>query len=210
MSPTIIAQNAPQLALQVPAQLGTPAIDHFGNRAAVVRAKAVLGFHRHRGFFAGHRRWEPNGWPTKNNGCAFWSQYWREWPARYWRLSCSDWRSQSADFSPEAISAMSLAARFSGGGDPHSQIWMIVGGIIGAIVAAMAMDWAIIVLSSLAGATAILSPFAPRMNDQVLTLVFLLITIAGIVIPERTNGCPRCAATSGYTTPAGSLKRYPV
>ena len=94
---------------------------------------------------------------------------------------------------------MSLAARFSGGGDPHSQIWMIVGGIIGAIVAAMIMDWAIIVLSSLAGATAILSPFAPRMNDQVLTLVFLLITIAGIVIQSGQMGAR--AATSPPAAP---------
>ena len=36
---------------------------------------------------------------------------------------------------------------------------MIVGGVIGAIAAAMIMDWAIIVLSSLAGGAAILCCF---------------------------------------------------
>src|SRR5215475_11431075 len=35
--------------------------------------------------------------------------------------------------------AMALAARLHAGGDPH--IWLIIGGIIGAIVAAMVMDW---------------------------------------------------------------------
>lgn len=40
---------------------------------------------------------------------------------------------------------------------PPSNLWFIVGGILGAIVAAMLLDWAIIVLASLAGAVAVMS-----------------------------------------------------
>ena len=70
------------------------------------------------------------------------------------------------------------------GGDPH--IWMIVGGIIGAIVAAMIMDWAIIVLSSLAGAAAILTPFQTKLDDRVSGILFLVLAVVGIIFQSRS------------------------
>ena len=36
-------------------------------------------------------------------------------------------------------------------------VWFVIGAILGAIVAALVMDWAIIVLSSLAGAAAVVN-----------------------------------------------------
>lgn len=84
-----------------------------------------------------------------------------------------------------AYLATILVARLHPGGDPHLQIWWIVGGIIGAIVAAMLMDWAIIVLSSLAGAAAILSPFQTNRNEQLLMLLFLVLAVIGIVFQGR-------------------------
>src|SRR5262245_25577792 len=59
-----------------------------------------------------------------------------------------------------AYLALVIASRLHAGGDPH--IWTIIGGVIGAIAAALLMDWAIIVLSSLAGAAAILAPFQAK------------------------------------------------
>ncbi|HEY2880901.1 MAG TPA: DUF4203 domain-containing protein [Pirellulales bacterium] len=79
--------------------------------------------------------------------------------------------------------ALVIAARLHAGGDPN--IWMIVGGVIGAVVAAMLMDWAIIVLSSLAGAAAILTPFQTKMDGTVLGLAFLGLAIVGIVFQGR-------------------------
>jgi hypothetical protein len=79
--------------------------------------------------------------------------------------------------------ALAIAARFHAGGDPH--IWMIVGGVIGAIVAAMIMDWAIIVLSSLAGAAAILTPFQTKLDDRVTGILFLVLAVVGIVFQGR-------------------------
>jgi hypothetical protein len=79
--------------------------------------------------------------------------------------------------------AMALAARLHAGGDPH--IWLIVGGIIGAIVAALLMDWAIIVLSSLAGAVAILTPFQNKLDERMLPIAFLVLVIIGIVFQGR-------------------------
>ncbi len=79
--------------------------------------------------------------------------------------------------------AMAVAARFHLGGDPH--IWMIAGGVIGAIVAAMIMDWAIIVLSSLAGAAAILTPFQTKLDDRVSGIIFLVLAVVGIVFQSR-------------------------
>lgn len=80
--------------------------------------------------------------------------------------------------------ALAIAARFHLGGDPN--IWFIVGGIIGAIVAAMIMDWAIIVLSSLAGAAAILTPFQTKLDDRVIGILFLVLAVVGIVFQSRS------------------------
>jgi Domain of unknown function (DUF4203) len=79
--------------------------------------------------------------------------------------------------------AHAIAAHFHWGGDPH--IWTIGGGIIGAIVAAMIMDWAIIVLSSLAGAAAILTPFQTKLDDRFVGILFLVLAVVGIVFQSR-------------------------
>jgi hypothetical protein len=79
--------------------------------------------------------------------------------------------------------AIAVAAHLHAGGNPH--IFWIVGGIIGAIIAAMVMDWAIIVLSSLAGAAAILTPFQSTLDDRTLPIAFLVLAIVGIVFQGR-------------------------
>ncbi|HTQ40800.1 MAG TPA: hypothetical protein VMJ32_17390 [Pirellulales bacterium] len=79
--------------------------------------------------------------------------------------------------------ALALAARLHAGGDPH--LWMIVGGIIGAIVAVMVMDWAIIVLSSLAGAAAILTPFQTKLDNRTMPIAFLVLAVIGIAFQGR-------------------------
>jgi hypothetical protein len=79
--------------------------------------------------------------------------------------------------------ALMIAAHFHAGGDPN--LWMIFGGVIGAIAAALIMDWAIIVLSSIAGAVCILSPFAQQLDDRVAAAILVALVIVGIVVQGR-------------------------
>ena len=79
--------------------------------------------------------------------------------------------------------ALSIAARMNLGGEPN--LWMIGGGIVGAIIAALVMDWAIIVLSSLAGAAAILTPFHTKLDDRLHPVLFLVLAVIGIVFQAR-------------------------
>jgi Domain of unknown function (DUF4203) len=96
--------------------------------------------------------------------------------------------------------ALALATRWRMGGDPH--IWMIVGGVIGAIAAAMIMDWAIIVLSSLAGAAAILVPFQAKLDDKMLPVAFLVLAVIGIVFQgRRMMSAPPTTAPPATTQP---------
>ncbi len=83
--------------------------------------------------------------------------------------------------------ALAIATRMHLASDQTAaNIWMIVGGVIGAIIAAMILDWAIIVLSSLAGAAAIISPFQQRIGDDRITAVlFFVIAAVGIVFQSR-------------------------
>ena len=75
-----------------------------------------------------------------------------------------------------------VLARTAGvGGDPL--IWFVVGGILGAIIAALVMDWAIIVLSSLAGAAAIVSQF--DLGQTVATLLFVALSAVGLIVQGR-------------------------
>jgi hypothetical protein len=78
--------------------------------------------------------------------------------------------------------AVRMFEHFHPQGDPH--VWMIIGGVIGAIVAAFVMDWAIIFISSLAGAAAILSPF-PSLEPQMANVLFLLLACIGIVFQSH-------------------------
>jgi hypothetical protein len=80
--------------------------------------------------------------------------------------------------------AVALATRFHLAGDPN--VWLIVGGIIGAILAAMLMDWAIIVLSSLAGAAAIMSPFQQKLEPPIAGGIYLALVAIGIVFQGRS------------------------
>ncbi|HEY2826559.1 MAG TPA: DUF4203 domain-containing protein [Pirellulales bacterium] len=97
--------------------------------------------------------------------------------------------------------ALVLVARWRLGGDPH--IWMIVGGVIGAIAAAMLMDWAIIVLSSLAGAAAILAPFQAKLDNRMLPIAFLVLAVVGIVFQgRRMMGGPPTAAPPAEVAPS--------
>ncbi len=83
--------------------------------------------------------------------------------------------------------ALAIATRMHIATDSNAaNIWMIVGGVIGAIVAAMILDWAIIVLSSLAGAAAILTPFQLRIGDDRITAVlFFVLAAVGIFFQGR-------------------------
>jgi hypothetical protein len=80
--------------------------------------------------------------------------------------------------------ALSIAAHL--GANPDDTIWFVVGGVIGAIIAAMVMDWAIIVLSSLAGAAAIVSGLTGiQMDSSVRSILFVVLAIVGIVVQGR-------------------------
>jgi hypothetical protein len=59
----------------------------------------------------------------------------------------------------------------------------VVGGVIGAIVAALLMDWAIIVLSCLVGAGATVSRLGLR--DVNTAIVFLVLVIIGILVQAK-------------------------
>ncbi|MCC7084888.1 MAG: DUF4203 domain-containing protein [Pirellulales bacterium] len=78
--------------------------------------------------------------------------------------------------------ALSIAAHFGVQTD-RSTIWFFLGGILGAIVAATLMDWAIVVLSSLAGAAAIVSEIRIERADAL--LLFVALTVVGIVVQGR-------------------------
>lgn len=73
----------------------------------------------------------------------------------------------------------------------NNTIWFVIGGVIGAIVSAMLMDWAIIVLSSLAGAAAIVSGLTGiQMDSSVRSILFLVLAVIGIVVQGRRVARP--------------------
>ena len=74
--------------------------------------------------------------------------------------------------------ALATVAHF--GIDTNSNIVVVVGGVVGAVIAAILMDAAIIVLSSLVGAGAIVQ--AVNLNQPARSLLFLGLAAAGIVI----------------------------
>jgi hypothetical protein len=92
--------------------------------------------------------------------------------------------------------ALSIARHFGAAPD-NNTIWFIVGGLIGAVVAAMLMDWAIIVLSSLAGSAAILAGLSGiEMDSSVRSILFLVLAIVGIVVQGRRIAQVPPAATA--------------
>lgn len=86
-----------------------------------------------------------------------------------------------AGFFGGAYLALMVAQRF----DVHSHgiLVPIVGGVIGAIIAALLMDWAIIVLSSLVGAGAVVSQLALRPANG--AIVFVVLAIVGMLIQAK-------------------------
>ena len=86
-----------------------------------------------------------------------------------------------------AYLAFRIFEHFHPQGDPH--IWMIIGGVIGAVIAALVMDWAIIVISALAGAAAILSPFT-TLEPQMANVLFILLACVGVVFQSQMLAGP--------------------
>ena len=86
-----------------------------------------------------------------------------------------------AGFYAGAYLALIAAHSFGAGG--NSTLLFAVAGIIGAVVAALIMDWAIIVLSCLAGAGAIVD--AAGLGQPIGALVLVALVAAGIVVQTR-------------------------
>lgn len=62
-------------------------------------------------------------------------------------------------------------------------VWFAIGAILGAIIAVVLMDWAIIILSSLAGAGAIVDALV--LSPAVSLAVFIGLAILGIIVQAR-------------------------
>jgi hypothetical protein len=76
---------------------------------------------------------------------------------------------------------LALAQAASAPGEPF--VWFLVGGILGAILAALIMDWAIIALSSLAGAAAITGRL--NFDPTIAAVLFLALTAIGTTVQAR-------------------------
>ena len=66
-----------------------------------------------------------------------------------------------------------------------SMIWFVVGGVIGAVFAALLMDWAIIILSSLVGAIAIVDGLGMH-GGSVGLILSLVLLLAGCIFQGRS------------------------
>lgn len=94
--------------------------------------------------------------------------------------------------------AISLAGNMGQQGDVLSWVFFIVGGIVGAVLAVMLFDWALIILSSLAGALLVMEGL--KLTGPVGWLIALGLFIVGIVIQSRINGPPRRKNTTPTRT----------
>lgn len=83
-----------------------------------------------------------------------------------------------AGFLATVYCLFAVAVEFGVGPLPPALV--VVGGLLGAVLAAMMMDWTIIVLSSLAGAMLVSSTFAA--SPLVDAAVFAMLTAVGIVV----------------------------
>jgi hypothetical protein len=78
-------------------------------------------------------------------------------------------------------------------------VWFVIGGVIGALVAFVMMDWAIVVLSSFVGAGAITAALGAESTAS--AVLFVVLTAVGIIFQgRRLQGPP--AATPGPPEPA--------
>ncbi len=80
-------------------------------------------------------------------------------------------------------------------GDPS--LWLIVGGVLGTVIAALVMDWAIIVLSSLIGAGTIVIALAA--DPFASAIVYLLLFGVGVAVQARRM---RRSRVTEKTTPS--------
>lgn len=96
---------------------------------------------------------------------------------------------------------IALVLTQSMGSDNAQLAWFILGALAGAIIAALVMDWAIIVLTSLAGAAAIVTSFAAEPAFK--TALFVIVAGVGIAIQSRglTRGTQKADARFESFTP---------
>ena len=71
----------------------------------------------------------------------------------------------------------------------------LVGGIVGAIFAALIMDWAIVVLSCLVGAALVVGPLG--LGDLTSLLVYAGLVTVGIIVQARLMRGPKTARPAG-------------
>ncbi len=86
-----------------------------------------------------------------------------------------------AGFCAGAYLALSATAAFGFGG--HRALWWVAGGILGAVLATLIIDWAIIALTSLVGAGTIVD--AARMGPTTGALIFVGLAVVGMVVQAR-------------------------
>jgi hypothetical protein len=86
-----------------------------------------------------------------------------------------------AGFYAGSYLALILSQSLDGGG--NSIIWFVLGGVMGAVIASLIMDWAIIVLSCLVGAGAILQ--ALQLGQTASLVIFAVLLTTGIVIQRK-------------------------
>jgi hypothetical protein len=79
-------------------------------------------------------------------------------------------------------------------------MWFVLAGVAGAIIAALVMDWAIIVLTSLAGAAAIVTSIS--MGPPLRVIVFVVLAVVGLVVQSR--GLERRPQTPGAQSGSSS------
>jgi hypothetical protein len=83
-----------------------------------------------------------------------------------------------------AVGYLSMIAGESLAPQWNPLVWFVVGGIAGAIVAAIIMDRALIVLSSLVGAAAVVSDLT--LSPLLVLLVFVGLVVLGVVFQSRS------------------------
>ena len=88
-----------------------------------------------------------------------------------------------------------LAGMLGVGGDTFSWIVYIIGGILGVILVIFLFDWALITLSSLAGASLIIQAFFTRGATG--GVFFFILFIAGVLIQGSILRRERAAAATG-------------
>jgi hypothetical protein len=90
---------------------------------------------------------------------------------------------------------LALISAQSFGAEGGSILVLVLGGVIGALIATLITDWAIIVISSLVGAGAVVE--ALPLEQGVRIIVFVALVAAGILVQEKLR------AQSGSAHPPG-------